>query len=312
MTRGTTARWTPADIPDLSGRIALVTGGNRGLGLETAAMLASRGAEVVIACRNASAATEALSVLEARAPMAHVAAMNLDLARLSSVRDFTRAFAARHDRLDILVNNAGVFGINKGLTEDGFELHFGTNHLGHFAMTLGLMESLARSPAPRIVAVTSMMARQGKIDFDNLDRRKGKYSKWQAYSDSKLANALFAGELQRRMDRAGIPGTAVLAHPGYAATNSPFGGSSMTPTPLEVVLLVMGSAFSQSPAMGAQPTLMGATWPDAKPGMLFGPGRMGGMRGSPVVDGQRIPTDDATAAKLWIISEELTGAHFPA
>lgn len=306
------ARWTPADIPDLSGRLALVTGGNRGLGLETASMLAARGADVVIACRNASAADEALAKLRARAPAAKTEAMDLDLTRLSSVRAFVQDFTRRHDRLDILVNNAGVFGINQGLTEDGFELHYGTNHFGHFALTLGLMELLARAPAPRIVAVTSMMARQGKIDFDDLDRRKGKYSKWQAYSDSKLANVLFAQELQRRMERAGIPGTAVLAHPGYAATNSPFGGSSMTPTPAEVVLLVIGSAFSQSPAMGAQPTLMAATLPGASPGTLFGPGRMGGMRGSPVADGQRIPADAETAARLWAVSEQLTGVRFPA
>lgn len=272
-------RWTPANMPDLSDRIALVTGGNRGFGLETAAAPAGRGAEVVIACRDAAAAETALARLRTRVPSARVSAMDLDLTRLGSIRDFAKAFAARYDRLDVLCNNAGVFGVNQGLTVDGFETHFGTNHLGHFAMTLQLMDRIAASKAPRIVAITSMMAEGGKLDFGDLDWRRRRYSKWQAYSDSKLANALFAEELQRYMMKARIPATVVLAHPGYAATNSPLGGPSMTPTPFEVVLLVIGSAFSQSAAMGARPTLMAATLPDAPRARYSAPARWAACAG---------------------------------
>jgi NAD(P)-dependent dehydrogenase (short-subunit alcohol dehydrogenase family) len=287
-------------MPDLTGKVALVTGANRGLGFETAKTLAGRGARVILVCRDLALGSEAAARMGGKVEVVVIA-----LDDLASIEAGAAEIARRTDRLDIVVNNAGLFGVDFTKTKQGFEYHFGTNHLGHFALTLKLWPLLA---AARVVTVTSAMYRRAKIDFDDLDWQKRPYSKWQAYADSKLANLLFAEELQRRFDAAGFKATSVLAHPGYAATNSPFGGRSMKPNFGEVIMLVLGNLLmAQSPAMGAQPSLMAATDAQARGGDLYGPTKMGGMRGAPAKADKKIAPDPALALRLWQVSSGLTG-----
>ena len=212
--------WTVQDIPDQSGRVAVVTGANSGIGLETARALAERGGHVVMACRNPTKGAAALAELKAEMPGASVEVMALDLADLSSVRSFAAAFDAAHPRLDLLVNNAGVMMTPDSKTADGFEMQFGTNHLGHYALTGLLLDRLLAAKGPRVVNVSSNAHKAGKIDFDNLDASAG-YSKIGAYCQSKLANLLFGRELQRRLTEGGHDVVVASAHPGWAATNLP-------------------------------------------------------------------------------------------
>ncbi|MDD3446107.1 MAG: SDR family NAD(P)-dependent oxidoreductase, partial [Zavarzinia sp.] len=237
-------------IQELTGRTALVTGANRGIGFETAKGLATRGAHVVVACRDEARAAETVARLQALGAPGTIRAVELSLDDLASVRDCADRVAGTIGGLDLLVCNAGVFGVEYGHTAQGFEWHFGANCLGHFALTLGLLPLMAGRPDARVVTVTSAMYRRGRIDFDDLDWRGRPYNKWQAYADSKLGNLLLAEELQRRLDRAGLGVKSLLAHPGYAATNSAWGGRSIKPTLTETVMLALGNALmAQSPAM---------------------------------------------------------------
>jgi NAD(P)-dependent dehydrogenase (short-subunit alcohol dehydrogenase family) len=298
-------KWTASDMPDQSGKLAIVTGANSGLGRITARELARHGAEVVVASRNVKKGEEAAAEIAAVASGPSPRVSELDLGSLESVR----AFAAEHsDRpLDLLVNNAGVMMTPRRETSDGFELQLGTNHLGHFALTGLLLDALQRADAARIVTVSSNEHKAGRIDFDNLQLAHD-YSPRGSYQRSKLANAVFAVELDRRLRAAGSPATSVFAHPGYAATNLQSAG----PTGLMKGLLAISNRLvAQSAERGALPILYAATSPDVEPGGYYGPNGFGEFRGFPKLT-KAIPEayDDATAARLWDVSEELTGVSY--
>jgi len=294
--------------PDLSGRVVIVTGGNSGIGLETARELARRRARVILACRCEERGETAVDSIKSTVDGAHVESLPLDLAGLSSVRRFVDAFKGRFDRLDILVNNAGAMVVPFGRTEDGFERQFGVNHLGHFALTGLLIDRLLASPGSRVVTVTSAAYRFGRLSFEDLMFDRGRsYRRFGAYAQSKLANLLFALELQRRLQ--GAQTTSVAAHPGGTATGL---GRRATERRTYRALLPLFERLSQSTAEGARPVLRAATDPDLVGGELIAPGGRLGMRGAPaVIDAAPRGLDAIVAAQLWEISEELTGVSFP-
>jgi NAD(P)-dependent dehydrogenase (short-subunit alcohol dehydrogenase family) len=308
-------RWTAENIPDQSGKVIVVTGANSGIGFEATRELARRGAHVVLACRNMNNAAEAVSALEAEARAegrkAHVEALPLDLANLSSVRTFARELEARHPRIDVLCNNAGVMALPRRETKDGFEMQFGTNHLGHFALTGLLLDALARADAARIVTVSSGAHYFGEIDFDDLQGQK-RYRKWRAYAQSKLANLLFTYELDRRLRAAGLPMTSVACHPGYAATNLQFVGPRLEgSTVAEAVQAWSNRLLAQDAAQGALPTLYAATASDVKGGDYIGPSGFLEARGLPrKVTSNAKSLDPVRAARLFEVSEALTGVRF--
>jgi len=306
-------RWAIADIPVQSGRVAIVTGANSGLGSESALALAAKGAHVVLACRDAAKAQSALQAIRAASPAVSVEAMALDLASLASVRAFAEAFVAQHERLDLLCNNAGVMAIPHRRTTDGFEMQFGTNHLGHFALTGLLLPRLLDTPGARVVSVSSSAHRPGKIHWDDLQLERS-YRNWRAYAQSKLANLLFAFELDRRLRKAGTSVISVAAHPGYAATNLQSVGARMAGSRvLERLFEVANRLIAQSAAMGALPTLYAATAPEVQGGDYFGPASLGEMWGHPRKVGSSARSKDlADAARLWKLSEALTDVRFAA
>ena len=306
-------QWTANDIPDQSGRIAIVTGANSGLGSETALALAAKGAHVVLACRDAARAQGALDAISAAAPNASLEVMPLDLASLASIRAFAEAFAKRYATLDLLCNNAGVMAIPRRSTADGFEMQLGTNHLGHFALTGLLLQRLLDTPRSRVVNVSSSAHRPGKIHFDDLQLERG-YGKWKAYAQSKLANLLFSFELDRRLRKAGASVISVAAHPGYAATNLQTVAAKMEGSKLSERFFEFGNRlFAQSAAMGALPTLHGATAPSVQGGDYYGPDRFFESWGHPKKVGSTTRAQDtAAAAQLWEISESLTDVRYAA
>ena len=307
------AKWTPAEMPDLSGKVAIVTGANSGLGLETSAGLAARGATVVMACRDPKRASSALDDVRRRAPGAKVETMALDLADLSSIRAFATAFKARYSRLDILCNNAGVMHLPYQKTRDGFEMQIGTNHLGHFALTGLLLDRLNATPQARVVNVASVAHRFTKgIDLDDLNWERKPYSKADAYGKSKLANLMFHYELERRLKKSGSPVMTVAAHPGYSATNIGFGTKDKTPLLKRWAMNMGNTLFAQSAYMGALPSLYAATVQHVQPGDYIGPdGWFMQFRGYPAcVDARPAARDAAQAAKLWTLSEQLTGVRY--
>ncbi len=307
------AKWTVQDMPDLGGRVAVVTGGNSGLGYHTAAGLAAGGARVIIACRNPGRAEEALGRLRAQHPDAELSAMALDLADLKSVAAFAAALSAAHPTLDILVNNAGVMALPLSRTADGFEMQIGTNHLGHFALTGQLLPLLEAADAARVVTVASMAHRWTPgIRFDDLNWEKGRYHRWIAYGQSKLANLLFTYELQRRLDRAGSTTLAAAAHPGYASTNLQYAAAEMKHSAFEKAYMRLANALVGQPAeMGALPTLYAAADPGVERGAYYGPDGWRQLRGYPrrVGSSQR-SRDEAAAERLWSLSESLTGIRY--
>jgi NAD(P)-dependent dehydrogenase (short-subunit alcohol dehydrogenase family) len=307
-------RWTAADIPDQSGRIAIVTGANSGLGLHAAREFIRAGAHVVATARDVERGEEAIARVRQAVPGARIELARLDLANLDSVRAFAREAGERHERIDVLVNNAGVMALPRRVTADGFEMQLGTNHLGHFALTGLLLESLLAAAEPRVVTVSSEAHRMGRIDFDDL-QGEGRYSRWRAYGQSKLANLLFAYELQRRAAAAGAPLKSVAAHPGYAATNLQSGASRAGGgllTALEGKLMALSNRFlAQSDEMGALPTLYAATVAVIAGGAYVGPDGPFEARGHPrIVDSSRASKDPEVARRLWEVSEELTGVRF--
>jgi NAD(P)-dependent dehydrogenase (short-subunit alcohol dehydrogenase family) len=290
-------------MPDLSGRTALVTGANSGIGFHTARELAAHGARVLMGCRDPRRANDALQRIKATDPRGEVELVSLDLASLASVRAAAEDVAARVPSLDLLVNNAGIMAVGKGTTEDGFELQLGTNHLGHFALTGLLLPALLRADAPRVVSVSSYAHVIGRIRFDDLMGDRS-YGRWKAYGQSKLANLLFTLELDRR---AAGRVTAAAAHPGYAATHLQQGQGQ----PMFEKLMSLGNALvAQSDVQGAWPTLRAATDADVRGNDFFGPVGLG-MRGAPVHSprtGSARNGDDAR--RLWTVSEELTGVTY--
>jgi NAD(P)-dependent dehydrogenase (short-subunit alcohol dehydrogenase family) len=294
-------KWTLDDMPDQSGRVAIVTGANTGIGFETAAALAEKNATVVMACRNKQKAEAAMQKIRERTPDAKLEFIELDLASLASVERFAEAFRASQDRLDLMINNAGVMIPPFGTTEDGFELQFGCNHLGHFALTGRLLDLLETTKGARIVNVSSMAHRQGKMDFDNLNAEKG-YRAMPAYGQSKLANLLFTFELQRRLEAAGSTVQATAAHPGWTGTDLQRHSA---------IIRFLNFFFAQTPPMGALPTLRAATDPLATGGDYFGPKGFYEMRGYPVKVGTTAEAkDEIDARRLWEVSENLTGVSF--
>jgi len=304
-------RWTARDIPDQAGRRAVVTGANSGLGLQVALALAGHGAQVVLACRDAGRGRQALDRIRNEVPTADVSLAELDLADLASVRAFASAYGDQS--LDLLVNNAGVMAIPPRLTEDGFEMQLGTNHLGHFALTGLLLPALLRTPAARVVTVASQAARMGRIDFADLMSQQ-RYKRWAVYGQSKLANLLFARELDRRARAASVGLLSVAAHPGYAATNLQVVGPQLQGSRVaEVLSRAANTVFAQSDAQGALPLLYAATAPDVESGSYVGPDGLFAMRGFPrLVSPPQQARDDDTAARLWSESERLTGVRYDA
>jgi NAD(P)-dependent dehydrogenase (short-subunit alcohol dehydrogenase family) len=306
-------RWMANDIPDQRGRVALVTGGNSGIGYEAALALAGRGAHVILAARSPERGEAALAAIRRAHPRASAEVMALDLSDLGAVRAFAVAFLGRFPQLALLINNAGVMALPYRRTADGFEMQFGTNHLGHFALTGLLLPAILAAPGARVVTVSSGLHNAGAIDFENLDGSRG-YDRWRAYSQSKLANLLFAYELQRRLEARGADAISVGCHPGYAATNLQSAGPRMEGSRLgETVMGAFNALFAQSAAMGALPTLYAATAPGVNGCDYIGPLGMMGSRGAPgKVRSSARSYDAVLAARLWQVSEGLTGARYEA
>ena len=300
------AKWTAADIPDQTGRVAVITGANTGLGYETAAALAAHGAHVVLAVRNLDKGKDAISRITSQSPQADVALQELDLTSLESIRAAADQLRSEHDRIDLLINNAGVMWTPKSTTKDGFELQFGTNHLGHFAFTGLLLDRLLPVAGARIVTVSSVGHRiRADIHFDDLQWER-RYSRVGAYGQAKLANLLFTYELQRRLAPRGTT-IAVAAHPGGSRTEL----TRNLPALLARVTPVIEPLF-QGADMGALPTLRAATDPGVLGGQYFGPDGFGEQRGYPkVVTSSDKSHDVGVQRRLWAVSEELTGVVYP-
>jgi len=305
------SKWTAAQIPTQAGRTALITGANSGIGYRAALELARHGAHVLLGCRNYEKGHAALDRLLREVPGAAAELVELDMASLASIRAFAAAFAARGIALDLLINNAGVMALPKReLTADGFERQFGTNHLGHFALTGLLMPQLLAASAPRVVTVASLAHRNGKIDFDNLQSERN-YKPWDAYGESKLANILFANELNRRAVAAHSKLVSIPVHPGVSATNIIANGPGSS-GPKAMVLKLLAPLIMQPDAAGALPTLYAAASPQARGGEYIGPDGLMEMKGSPVVVKPRPKAlDQAVGQRLWTVSEELTGVVYP-
>jgi len=303
--------WTANDMPDLSGKTIVVTGGNSGIGYEAALQFARKKATTILACRSLDKANAAAAQISASNPGATVEVMELDLSSLASIRNFADALHKSQRNLDALVNNAGVMALPYRKTVDGFEMQFGTNHLGHFALTGLLLDALLAADGARVVNVSSGAHRMGRIRFDDLQWERS-YYKWFAYGQSKLANLLFTFELQRRADKAGAKLLAVGCHPGYAATNLQSAGPRMQgASGMESFWGTMNGMFAQSAAMGALPTLYAATSPEVRGGDYIGPDGIAEMWGHPTKVACSIAAKDpAVAARLWEVSEQLTNVHY--
>ena len=297
--------WTTNDIPDQTGRTAVITGANTGLGYETAAALAAKGAHVVLAVRNTDKGQAAADLISRRSPGASVAVQRLDLTSLESIRAAAEQLRAAHDSIDLLINNAGVMFTPRSTTKDGFELQFGTNHLGHFAFTGLLLDHIVAAPGSRVVTVSSVghrFARNG-IRFDDLQWEKD-YSRVGAYGQAKLANLMFTYELQRRLRGTGT--IAAAAHPGGSRTEL-----TRNLPPLLGAVTKLAEPLFQPAEMGALPQLRAATDPGVIGGQYFGPDGFGEQRGYPVVVAStRVSHDTAAQKRLWTVSEQLTGVTF--
>ena len=302
-----TNKWTAADVPDQTGRTVIITGANTGIGYEAALVLAGKGARVVLAVRNAGTGQKAIDAIARKHPGAAVTLQELDLSSLGSVRKATDALRAAHPRIDLLINNAGVMYPPKQVTRDGFELQFGTNHLGHFAFTGLLLDNLLEVPGSRVVTVASIAHNiRAGIHFDDLQWERS-YNRVAAYGQSKLANLMFTYELQRRLAAKGAPTIAVAAHPGISNTElmRHIPGSGL-PGFAQLAGLV-----TNSPAVGALGTLRAATDPAVTGGQYYGPSGFRELVGHPVlVESNAQSHDVAVQQRLWTVSEELTGVKF--
>lgn len=289
-------KWTLETMGDQTGKRVLITGANSGIGLEAAKVFVAKGAQVILACRNPSKGNDALQAIKTENPTGQVSLMTLDLANLESIHDFSKAFIEKYDSLDILINNAGVMAPPFTKTADGFELQFGTNHLGHFALTGHLMPALEAADKARIVVVSSLAHRFGRINFKNLNGEKC-YLRWPAYGQSKLANLMFAKELQRRLQKTNSRVIALAAHPGVSATQL----SRHVPGGK------LAKKIGQPQMAGALPTLYAATAPEIVGGEYIGPDGLLELMGKPknaYVAAKAVDND--TATRLWSVSENLT------
>jgi NAD(P)-dependent dehydrogenase (short-subunit alcohol dehydrogenase family) len=303
-----TTHWTAEDVPRQDGRVAVVTGANTGIGFETASVLAHRGAQVVLAVRNLDKGRRAAAQIMAACPDAEVAVQQLDLGSLESVRAAAGSLRATHDKIDLLINNGGVMFTRKDITADGFELQFGTNHLGHFAFTGLLLDRLMKSERSRVVTMSSSVHRmRTSTDFDDLQWERG-YKRIPAYAQSKLANLLFTYELQRRLAGASATTISVAAHPGGSFTQQ-FHHAPMLIRPL--VNLVAPRVLN-SPQMSALSPLRAATAADVRGGDYYGPNGFREVRGYPALArSSDLSHDEKLQRRLWEISEEVTGVRYP-
>ncbi|MEM7117364.1 MAG: oxidoreductase [Chloroflexota bacterium] len=304
-------KWTQNDIPNLAGKIVVITGANSGLGLESAKILAAKGATIVMACRNMSKATQAKADVLQQVPDAQLDVMQLDNASLDSVKSFADAFKAKYDRLDILLNNAGVMAIPRTLTQDGFEMQLGVNHLGHFALTGHLLDVITNTPGARIHNTSSSAAFGGRINLDDLMGEKS-YSRWGAYGQSKLANAAFATELNKRLKAAGHDTIANSSHPGFVITNLQSNSIEQSGASFieRILYRISEPLLSQDISMGVLPQLYGSTAADAKGGVFYGPKTLR-MRGYPVEQKcNNALNDDVLLKGFWEASERLTGVSY--
>ena len=301
--------WNDKNIPDLTGKVIIVTGANSGIGFESAREFTRKGATTILACRNMEKAQAALEKIQVEIPNSKAVIMCLDLASLQSIHEFAESFKARYERLDVLLNNAGIMMVPFAETEDGFESQLGTNHLGHFTLTGLLIDILERTPGSRVVNISSGGHRFGIMDFDNLTYREGKgYSRIGAYGRSKLSNLLFTYELKRRLEANGCNPIAVAAHPGLSETHlaDHFWGGRLKR--LSHVFMKFGA---QSAAMGALPGIRAAVDPGVKGGQYYGPDGPRERKGYPVpVQSNLASHDEADAKRLWQVSEELTGVRY--
>lgn len=295
-------KWDSHDVPDQRGRVAIITGSSSGIGYETARVLAAKNATVIIAVRDLEKGQSALEKIKNEHPEADAWVMELDLANLNSVRRFAEEFRKKFSQLDLLINNAGVMMPPYSKTADGFELQFGTNHLGHFALTGLLFDMILKTENSRIVTVSSSAHGAGKLDFDDLNWEKRKYKKMKTYADSKIANLYFTYTFQEKLEKMGSKTIAVASHPGWTGTE----------LQRHVGLFIfLNRFFSQSIDMGALPTLYAATAPDVKGGGYYGPAGRKEMKGYPKkVDSNELSHDKEIAKKLWDVSEELTKVKF--
>ena len=303
-------KWTAADIPDPTGRRALITGANSGLGFETALALAAHGAEVTMAVRDVAKGEAAAAQFRTRVPQASLEVRRLDLADLASIDDFAWLWREAHpEGVDLLINNAGIMAIPRRETANGFEMQLGTNHLGHFALTGRLIDAMRRDG--RIVTVSSQAHRMGRMDFDDLMGER-KYGAWRAYGQSKLANLLFMRGLTERLERAGSTIISAAAHPGYASTHLQAVGPEMRGQGwMNSIMGAANKVLAQSAAMGALPTLYAATFAVIRSGDYVGPDGFGEQRGHPKLVGMTASArDDEAANRLWSVSEDLTGVRY--
>ncbi len=306
--------WSKNDIPDQTGRLALVTGANSGIGQEAAAQLAFKGAHVVLACRSAAKARDAMREIEAAAPAGVKPSLEflaLDLSSLNSVREAASTFRSKHKHLDMLINNAGVMWLPHTLSADGHEMQFATNHLGHFALTLLLLDTLNATPGARVVTVSSLAHTMGRIHFDDLSFQHKPYSRLAAYGQSKVANLLFMQELSTRLKASGATTASIACHPGVSNTNLSVPGFAHSRL-LSVISRIGTALIGQPAATGALPTLYAATSPHAKDGDYIGPSGFRQARGAPRHVGRnRYSRDPDVAHRLWVLSEQLASVAFP-
>lgn len=301
--------WTTADIPDLAGQTALVTGANTGIGLETAAALAGAGATVVLACRNLDKAAAAREEIRSRRPAGAVEVLRLDLASQAQIKDAAAETLERFPRIDRLVNNAGVMSATREETEDAFELCFGTNHLGHFAYTGRILPALFAAPGSRVVTVVSLSQSFGRIRWDDIHLERARYREFSAYAQSKLACLQFCFALQGRLSAAGEDAVSLAAHPGFANTDILHRDEASLNDRIQRRLF---ERFIQSPAEASRSSLRAATDPSAHGGQLYGPADRAQTTGPPVpIPPSKRSLDEADQTRLWELSERLTGVEFP-
>lgn len=302
-------QWTTENIPDLTGKVIIITGGNSGIGYEAAKEFARKGAQIILASRNKNKAKAALSRIQTEIPGSRAEIYQLDLADLKSIKQFTDTFKKKHNRLDVLLNNAGIMMVPYGKTKDGFELQLGTNHLGHFALTGTLIDLLLNTPGARVVNVSSNAHYFGEMDFSNLMYENGEgYSAQKAYGRSKLANLLFTYELQRRFNAVGVDAIALAAHPGISNTN--LAAHIFKRWRLKILQPLMGLML-QSAAMGALPSIRAAVDSSVSGGQYFGPNGSKERSGYPVVVLSNENSHNLEdALQLWEISEKLTGVSY--
>ncbi|OCA90608.1 short-chain dehydrogenase [Bacillus sp. FJAT-27225] len=299
--------WTKNNIPDQTGKVAVITGGNSGIGFEAAKVLAEKGAEVILAIRNIEKGEAAIKKIKSAYPDASIGILKIDLSDLASVRQFALEFNSRYPKLDILINNAGIMIPPLSKTKNGFESQFGNNHLGHFALTGLLLDKLKATPGSRVITVSSLAAHKATIDFDNLDGSKG-YRAFKFYGQSKLANMLFGRELNNRFKENGIDVKSIVCHPGISNTNL---SSRNSGKPANKFVVFLSNYFLQTAEMGALPTLYAATESSLEGGEYIGPDGKKAHKGYPRIEGViNSLFQEETALKLWDMSENMTGVSY--